>query len=152
MPPGFVLSDEHYHPRQEELKRKDAPLRVLFSGDLGNPHSSLVEGPKPAPLSDYIFMETTYGCKSLEKDPQVELQDFRERWSRCPPPKKNYRTKLASTLEASATCAACSQTCKPVACGGTGKTQSTWPLAFVTEGPASCAGRFKPSVICKAAT
>lgn len=37
------------------------PLRILFSGDLGNPGRPILRSPVPAPDADYVVMETTYG-------------------------------------------------------------------------------------------
>ena len=39
-----------------------APLRVFFSGDIGNPGRPLLDDPQPPPQApDYVVMETTYG-------------------------------------------------------------------------------------------
>ncbi|MEN6458514.1 MAG: MBL fold metallo-hydrolase [Thermoguttaceae bacterium] len=46
--------------------------RVLFSGDLGNTLSPLLNGPKPAPACDTVFVETTYG--SARRGPTVKEQ------------------------------------------------------------------------------
>ncbi|OOG50089.1 MBL fold metallo-hydrolase [Rhodanobacter sp. C01] len=37
------------------------PLRILFSGDLGNPGRPILRNPVPAPEANYVVMETTYG-------------------------------------------------------------------------------------------
>lgn len=51
---------------------------VLFSGDLGNELSTLIEGPRPAPVVDAVFVETTYGSKVRSGVPAEEFEDFQQ--------------------------------------------------------------------------
>lgn len=45
-----------------EVEDGSGPLRILFSGDLGNPGRPLLDDPAPPPQPpDYVVMETTYG-------------------------------------------------------------------------------------------
>jgi metallo-beta-lactamase family protein len=44
-----------------QMERGATPLRVLFSGDLGNPGRPILRDPVHAPDADYVVMETTYG-------------------------------------------------------------------------------------------
>ena len=50
--------------------------RLLFSGDLGNRFSDLIEGPAPAPAVDTVWVESTYGS-AQDFDPTAEKTDFR---------------------------------------------------------------------------
>ncbi len=43
-----------------------APRRVIFSGDLGAPHSPLLPAPKPAWRADTVVLESTYGDRRHE--------------------------------------------------------------------------------------
>ena len=43
------------------MEQAAEPLRILFSGDLGNPGRPILRSPVPAPDADYVVMETTYG-------------------------------------------------------------------------------------------
>ncbi|TVT52984.1 MAG: MBL fold metallo-hydrolase [Azoarcus sp. PHD] len=50
-----------------EIRRAgEAPLRVLFSGDLGAPHAPLLPAPKPAYRADVVVLESTYGDRVHE--------------------------------------------------------------------------------------
>lgn len=44
-----------------EIDEGDQPKRLLFSGDLGMGNSPLLSAPTPAPRSDVVVMESTYG-------------------------------------------------------------------------------------------
>jgi metallo-beta-lactamase family protein len=44
-----------------ELRRGDAPLRLLFSGDVGRYRAPLYHDPAPPPECDYLICESTYG-------------------------------------------------------------------------------------------
>jgi metallo-beta-lactamase family protein len=63
---------------QFEIGGGQEPLEILFSGDLGGPGSTLIEGPSPAPMVDVVFVETTYGCKPVERPVDEELREFRQ--------------------------------------------------------------------------
>jgi len=52
--------------------------RLLFSGDLGNNRSPLQVGPKPAPIVDAIWVETTYGGATSEFETALETARFQE--------------------------------------------------------------------------
>ena len=50
-----------------ELTRPgEAPLRVLFSGDLGAPYAPLLPAPTPAYKADVVVLESTYGDRVHE--------------------------------------------------------------------------------------
>ena len=36
-------------------------IRVVYSGDVGRPHQSIIRDPEPIPPVDYLIMESTYG-------------------------------------------------------------------------------------------
>jgi len=40
------------------------PLRLLFSGDLGQPNLPIVRDPTPMPPTDYLMVESTYGKRT----------------------------------------------------------------------------------------
>lgn len=44
-----------------ETKERDRPVRLLFSGDLGQPGLAIVRDPTPMPPADYLLLESTYG-------------------------------------------------------------------------------------------
>ncbi len=45
-----------------------APVRLLFSGDLGRPGLPIIRDPEPMPPADYLILESTYGGR-LHKSP-----------------------------------------------------------------------------------
>ncbi|PXV52383.1 metallo-beta-lactamase family protein [Dyella jiangningensis] len=47
-----------------EILGGERKVDILFSGDLGNPGHPLLRNAKPAPPSDYVVMETTYGDRA----------------------------------------------------------------------------------------
>lgn len=51
--------------------------KLLFSGDLGNHIGILQNGPKPAPVADAIWIETTYGGHKRESEVLGELDQFK---------------------------------------------------------------------------
>lgn len=60
-----------------EIDDDSTPLRVLFSGDIGNPGRPLLADPAPSPLPpDVVVMETTYGDRDHRpwRDSVDELQ------------------------------------------------------------------------------
>jgi metallo-beta-lactamase family protein len=61
-----------------EVDGDEEPFKILFSGDLGGPGSTIIEGPSPAPDADVVFVETTYGCKPVQRPVEDELRAFRE--------------------------------------------------------------------------
>lgn len=52
-------------------------VKILFSGDLGTPHSAIIEGPPVAEQCDIIIAECTYGCAATKVNPEIELLNFR---------------------------------------------------------------------------
>ncbi|GAA0580150.1 MBL fold metallo-hydrolase [Rhizomicrobium electricum] len=53
-------------------EKNGATKRILFSGDLGNPHGILLAEPPPPPEVDNVVMETTYGDRNhKDVDPSV---------------------------------------------------------------------------------
>ncbi len=44
-----------------ETKEHNRTLRLLFSGDLGQPNLPVVQDPTPMPPADYLMIESTYG-------------------------------------------------------------------------------------------
>jgi metallo-beta-lactamase family protein len=53
-------------------EKNGATKRILFSGDLGNPHGILLADPPPPPEVDNVVMETTYGDRNhKDVDPSV---------------------------------------------------------------------------------
>jgi len=58
-------------------KAGEENIKVLFSGDLGSPHSAIIEGPSVAESCDFIIAECTYGCKPTDFNPEEQLLQFR---------------------------------------------------------------------------
>ena len=56
-----------------ESKEHGRPVRLLFSGDLGQPGLSIVRDPTPMPPADYLILESTYGDRD-----HPEINDGRE--------------------------------------------------------------------------
>lgn len=52
-----------------ESKERERPVRLLFSGDLGQPGLAIVRDPTPMPPADYLMLESTYGDR---EHPPVE--------------------------------------------------------------------------------
>ncbi len=51
--------------------------KVVFSGDLGRPHSAIVIDPTPIRQTDYLLIESTYGNRKHEaRDPEEVLADI----------------------------------------------------------------------------
>jgi metallo-beta-lactamase family protein len=49
-----------------ELSRGESRIRVLFSGDLGAPHTPLLPDPTPPESADVVVLESTYGDRRHE--------------------------------------------------------------------------------------
>lgn len=49
-----------------EAIEKDRPIRLLFSGDLGQPDLAIVRDPSPMPPADILMLESTYGDRHHE--------------------------------------------------------------------------------------
>ncbi|NCC21615.1 MAG: MBL fold metallo-hydrolase [Alphaproteobacteria bacterium] len=55
----------------------DGLTSVLFSGDIGRYRDAIMPPPAPAPASDYVVMETTYGNRShIDTDPADKLAEI----------------------------------------------------------------------------
>jgi metallo-beta-lactamase family protein len=51
--------------------------KVVFSGDLGRPHSAIVIDPTPVHETDYLLVESTYGNRKHEaRDPEDMLEEI----------------------------------------------------------------------------
>ncbi len=59
-----------------EAEYENKTKRVLFSGDIGNRLALLQPQPKPFPLSDYIFLESTYGDNKRKITRESAIQQF----------------------------------------------------------------------------
>ncbi len=60
-----------------EIKEDGARTRLLFSGDVGNHASPLLNPPTPAPVADIVVMESTYGDR-LHKPIGPSVKEFRD--------------------------------------------------------------------------
>ncbi len=47
-----------------EIRNQTPPLRILFSGDVGNYNGPLYHDPTPPPACDYLICESTYGNRN----------------------------------------------------------------------------------------
>ncbi len=54
-----------------------APVRLLFSGDLGRPGLPIIRDPEPMPPADYLILESTYGAR-LHKSAAHVVNKLRE--------------------------------------------------------------------------
>ena len=63
-----------------EIRDRNPPLRILFSGDVGRYNAPLYHDPSPPPQCDYLICESTYGNRDHgEADMLDELQGVVER-------------------------------------------------------------------------
>ncbi|MBN1262216.1 MAG: MBL fold metallo-hydrolase [Anaerolineae bacterium] len=60
---GHILGSAMVLLETEEQGRQ---VRLLFSGDLGQPHLAIVRDPAPMPPADYLMIESTYGDREHE--------------------------------------------------------------------------------------
>jgi len=60
-----------------EIMTAEGPRRMVFSGDIGNRWSTLVQGPKPCPKADVVFVEATYSS-SVRNSALDEQRAFRK--------------------------------------------------------------------------
>jgi len=51
----------------QEDSAQGEPVRLLFSGDIGRPHTPIIRNPEPPRPADYLILESTYGGR-LHKD------------------------------------------------------------------------------------
>ncbi len=69
-PAGHILGASIVRVEVENVK-------VTFSGDLGRPHSPLMNAPAAAPETDYLILESTYGDRKHPKEnPETTLQNL----------------------------------------------------------------------------
>ena len=61
-----------------ESDESDGAVRLLFSGDLGQPKLPIVRDPTPMPPADYVMIESTYGDREHPpiEDIQQQLTDI----------------------------------------------------------------------------
>lgn len=51
------------------------PSRLVFSGDLGRYDHPMLHDPEPVPAADVLLLESTYGDRAHEGDPEAQLAD-----------------------------------------------------------------------------
>ena len=61
-----------------ESEERDGTVRLLFTGDLGQPKLPIVRDPVPMPPADYLMIESTYGDREHPpiQDVQSQLADI----------------------------------------------------------------------------
>jgi len=61
-----------------EAEENGVPVKLLFSGDLGQPDLPIVRNPEPLPPVDYLMVESTYGNRTHPpiEDIQQQLADI----------------------------------------------------------------------------
>ncbi len=61
-----------------EGEENGTPIRLLFTGDLGQPDLPIVRDPEPMPPADYLMVESTYGDREHPpiEDIQQQLSDI----------------------------------------------------------------------------
>ncbi|MBY5991030.1 MBL fold metallo-hydrolase RNA specificity domain-containing protein [Ferrimonas balearica] len=64
---GHILGAAMVHLALDD--GQGAPLRLLFSGDIGNADSPLMRDPAPRPEVDWVMMESTYGNRNHRSYP-----------------------------------------------------------------------------------
>jgi metallo-beta-lactamase family protein len=65
---------------ETEIRDSQPPLRILFSGDVGNYDGPLYRDPSPPPTCDYLICESTYGNRDhAEADLMESLAEVVER-------------------------------------------------------------------------
>ncbi len=65
-PAGHILGSASIHL---DLDVVTAPLRVVFSGDIGRYAAPLLVDPDPIGEADYVFVESTYGDRRHDPEP-----------------------------------------------------------------------------------
>ena len=55
-----------------EIRGDKAPLKILFSGDVGRYDAPLYYDPAPPPACDYLVCESTYGNREHEPEPVLD--------------------------------------------------------------------------------
>ncbi len=73
---GHILGAAMVHLALDDGSRPE-PLRLLFSGDLGNTESPLMRDPAPVPEVDWVMMESTYGDRNHRSYPDT-LKELEE--------------------------------------------------------------------------
>ena len=79
-PAGHILGSAYIESRFQ-ASHASQPTKVLFSGDLGAPHTPLLPAPKPPYGADLVVLESTYGNRIHEgrKQRKEKLQEVIER-------------------------------------------------------------------------
>ena len=63
-------------PGAASILVESGPVRVLFSGDLGQENSATMPPPDPPPAADYVVIESTYGDRQrATDDPEERLAE-----------------------------------------------------------------------------
>ena len=72
---GHILGSAFLELRLEEGDRK---IKVLFSGDIGQPDQPIIRDPEIIEKTDYLIMESTYGDRTHKHDgePEAELAEI----------------------------------------------------------------------------
>jgi metallo-beta-lactamase family protein len=72
LPAGHIVGSAHVKLTVD--RPGAAPLRILFSGDIGPYDAPILPDPSPIPECDYLLVESTYGDRDHEAvDPRDEL-------------------------------------------------------------------------------
>lgn len=62
------------------IQLRDDKTRILFSGDLGRPHDTIMQPPADMPETDYLVVESTYGNRLHDaRDPHIQLGEIIQR-------------------------------------------------------------------------
>ena len=58
------------------VKDEQTSKTIIVSGDLGSGYSNILNAKEPAPLADYVFVESTYGGvnKNISTDDYISFQ------------------------------------------------------------------------------
>ncbi|MGY8769171.1 MAG: MBL fold metallo-hydrolase RNA specificity domain-containing protein [Pirellulales bacterium] len=60
-----------------EIRNREKPLRLLFSGDIGRYDAPLYHDPSPPPNCDYLICESTYGNRDHKDTDVLEMLEER---------------------------------------------------------------------------
>jgi len=78
-PAGHILGSAYI---ECNIRRASSQTRVVFSGDLGAPHSPLLFAPKSPYAADVLVLESTYGDRQHEER-RTRRQRLRQMVERC---------------------------------------------------------------------
>lgn len=74
-PAGHILGSAYVEVKlQASVERTNRDTRVVFSGDLGAPHTPLLPAPRPPWRADLLVLESTYGDRLHENRAQRQLR------------------------------------------------------------------------------